>query len=672
MDVIVVATNEDSIQESLRMLLAEKYTVLAAQTLPQLLSIVTDQPVDVVILDEIFVSQNCVSVFDRLCSVSAEITCIVLAIHSVSETANQLRAKGVYDIIPKPFDHEALLSVVKRAVERSRLLAKLDAVKQPPRPNKLPQIGPSALEQQNQRKEMLESLRKFLRAISDVLVPEKLHTLVLDAVVEMFTLNKATLLLWSEEQQQMLMKAAVGLNVAGLEGYLAPWKSLTEWLRRNDQILNLDDPEAESEPEAMIEVKKELGLLQGRVCVPLTVKGRMIGILVLGKKATGKRLSDVEIEFLYLLSQQIAAIIENARHHRAAVVQKERYKEILQGVTSGLIATDASGRLLLLNKAAEQILNLKASDVSGHNVQRIGSVFADIINRTLREGKSFCRHEVTDPATKSLLGISTSLLTDDTGKPVGAVALFTDLSTVKLQAAGDFDEAWQRCALCMAQEIKNPLVAIRTFTQLLPQNYSDDKFRNEFAEIAIKEIDKLDGAVEKLLKFSQPLQMRPEQGDIVSLIEESLDQVLKETQKTDVQVVKHLEGVNGRTFFDRTLLNEAFVHVFRNALDAMPSGGTIDISMGVLQPANSSISRRHNGGPSGDFTEIRIADSGVGIEPEEMQNLFKPFYSKKVKGMGLGLAISQKIIREHKGDITISSTPQEGTTVTVVLPQGVV
>jgi PAS domain S-box-containing protein len=672
MDVIVVATNEDSIQESLRMLLAEKYTVLAAQTLPQLLSTVTDQPVDVVILDEFFVSQNCVAVFDRLCSVSAEITCIVLAIHSVSETANQLRAKGVYDIIPKPFDHEALLSVVKRAVERSRLLAKLDAVKQPPRPNKLPQIGPIALEQQNQRKEMLESLRKFLRAISDVLVPEKLHTLVLDAVVDMFTLNKATLLLWSEEQQQMLMKAAVGLNVAGLEGYLAPWKSLTEWLRRNDQILNLDDPEAESEPEAMIEVKKELGLLQGRVCVPLTVKGRMIGILVLGKKATGKRLSDVEIEFLYLLSQQIAAIIENARHHRAAVVQKERYKEILQGVTSGLIATDASGRLLLLNKAAEQILNLKASDVSGHNVQRIGSVFADIINRTLREGKSFCRHEVTDPATKSLLGISTSLLTDDTGKPVGAVALFTDLSTVKPQAAGDFDEAWQRCALCMAQEIKNPLVAIRTFTQLLPQNYSDDKFRNEFAEIAIKEIDKLDGAVEKLLKFSQPLQMRPEQGDIISLIEESLDQVLKETQKKDVQVVKHLEGVNGRTFFDRTLLNEAFLHVFRNALDAMPSGGTIDISMGVLQPANSSVSGRHNGGPSGEFTEIRIADSGVGIEPEEMQNLFKPFYSKKVKGMGLGLAISQKIIREHKGDITISSTPQKGTTVTVVLPQGVV
>jgi PAS domain S-box-containing protein len=670
MDVIVVATNEGSIQESLRVLLGEKYTVLVAHSLPQLLSTVTDQPVDVVVLDEFFASQNCVTVFDQLRSVSAEITCIVLAIHSVSETANQLRAKGVYDIIPKPFDRESLLSVVRRAVERSRLLAKLDAVKQPPRPKKIPQAGPVVFEQQNQRKEMLESLRKFLRAISDVLVPEKLHALVLDAVVEMFTLNKAALLLWSEEQQQMLMKAAVGLNVAGLEGYLAPWRSLTEWLRRNDQILNLDDPEAESEPEAMIEVKKELALLQGRVCVPLSIKGRMTGILVLGKKATGKRLSDVEIEFLYLLSQQIAAIIENAQHHRAAVVQKERYKEILQGVASGLIATDASGRLLLLNKAAEQILKLKASDVNGHNVQRIGSVFADIINRTLREGKSFCRHEATDPATRSLLGISTSLLTDDSGKTVGAVALFTDLSTVK-PLGGDFDEAWQRCALCMAQEIKNPLVAIRTFTQLLPQNYSDDKFRNEFAEIAIKEIDKLDGAVEKLLKFSQPLQLRPEQGDIISLLEESLDQALKETQKTDVQVVKHLEGVNGRTFFDKALLNEAFVHVFRNALDAMPSGGTIDISMGVLQPANSAIGR-HNGSSSGEFTEIRIADSGVGIEPEEIQNLFKPFYSKKVKGMGLGLAISQKIIREHKGDITISSTPQKGTTVTVVLPQGVV
>jgi PAS domain S-box-containing protein len=672
MDVVVVASNENSIQESLRLLLGEKYMVLVARALGDLLAAVRDHPVDVVILDEFLGNENCLSVYERLRSVSAEVTCIGLAVQTFSEAAGELRAKGVYDILGKPFDRDALLAVVERAVERARLMARLAAAKLPrARAKEVSSAAPTGGEHSSQRKEMLDALRKFLRAVTDVLVPERLHSLVLDAVVEMFTLNKAALLLWNEENQQMLMRAAIGLDVAGLEGYKAPWKSLVDWLRRNDQILNLDEPDSEADPNEMLEVKKEMALLHGRLCVPLAAKGRIIGLLVLGRKITGKRLSDIELEFLYLLSQQIAAIIENARHHRAVVVQKERYKEILQGVTSGLIAADSSGRLLVLNKAAEQILKVKASEITGQNVQRIGSLFADIINRTLREGKSFHRQEVVDPATKALLGISTSLLTDDTGKPVGAVALFTDLSTVKPHAGADVDEGWQRCALCMAQEIKNPLVAIRTFTQLFPQNYLDEKFRNEFAAIALKEIDKLDAVVEKLLKFSQPLQLRLEQGDINFILEETLDRVLNDSERQNVVVTKKLESPNGRPLvFDKNLLSEAFVQVFRNALEAMPSGGTLDITSGTRRNNHPGDAGKGNGFTVPAFTEILIADSGPGIPPEEIPNLFKPFYSRKVKGMGLGLAISQKIIREHKGDITISSEPNKGTTVKVVLPQG--
>ncbi|RJP14014.1 MAG: response regulator [Candidatus Abyssobacteria bacterium SURF_5] len=668
MDVVVIASNENSIQESLRMLLGERYMVLVARSLPQLINIVNDHPVDVVILDEFLGAENCAWAFDQLRSVSPEITCIVLALQTISEAASELRAKGAYDIVSKPFDREVLLTVISRAVERSRLMARLAAAKQPVRTTE--PLPFDAVEPSSERKEMLDSLRRFLRAVTDVLAPERLHALVLDAVVEMFSLNKAVLLLWNEEKQRMVMKAAVGLQVTGLEGYEAPWKSLMQWLHRHDQILNLDDPAREAEPGEMLEVRKEMALLQGRLCVPLTAKGKMSGVLVLGRKITGKRLSDVEIEFLYLLSQQIAAIIENARHHRAVLVQKERYKDILQGVTSGLIATDAAGRLLLLNKAAEQILKVKAADVTGHDVQRIGSMFADIVNRTLREGKSFCRHEVTDPATKALLGISTSVLTDDAGKPVGAVALFTDLSTVKSHAGMDVDEAWQRCALCMAQEIKNPLVAIRTFTQLFPQNYADEKFRTEFAQIALKEIDKLDAVVEKLLKFSQPLQLRPEQGNINNLIEEALNQALQDADKPNVVINKNFETANGIGMFDRNLLGEAFVQVFRNALDSMPSGGTLNISAATRTGETSAAGAQGNGSSVPTVTEICISDSGSGIAPEDMGNLFKPFYSKKVKGMGLGLAISRKIIQGHKGDISVLSEPNRGTTVKVVLPHG--
>jgi PAS domain S-box-containing protein len=351
-------------------------------------------------------------------------------------------------------------------------------------------------------------------------------------------------------------------------------------------------------------------------------------------------------------------------------VQKEKFEEILQSVTSGLMATDSEGRLIVFNKAAEQILRLNASEMTGQSVQRVGSVFADIVFRTLREEKSFCRQEVVDPATKSMLGISTSLLTDDGGKPIGAVILFTDLSTVKRPGVGDKEDTWQRCALCMAQQIKNPLVAIRTFMQLFSDDEADKKARGEFSKIALGEIDKLDAVVERLLRFSQPLEARAESGDIQSFLEEKIEQIVDTAKTQNVKLETKFEMANGHISFDRNLLSEAFVQILNNALEAMPSGGTLTVATRTSRYPNGHLDGRDNGVPPGMVAEISIADTGLGMGPEEMPNLFEPFHTSKVKGMGLGLAIARRIIRLHDGDIVISSESNKGTVVKVILPQG--
>jgi len=674
MNAIVIASSEHSIQEALRVLLGEEHILVPARTLPQLLNALVEHPVDIVIIDEFLENTDCVSVFQRMRTLSPDITCILLAVRTDTEMAREIRAKGVYDIVAKPFDKNALLAAVDRALERSHLRQRIAAAERAPaQMPPLPAVPgvPNGEASLAHPRELQESLRKFLKAVSDVLLPEKLHAPILDAVVEMFAINKAALLLHDEKSQQMRMKAAVGLDSAVLNGYgMIPWTGMISWLRKNDRILNLDDPELQVYSEEMLGIKKELDLLQGRICVPLVVRGRLMGVLVLGKKVTGRRLSDSELEFLYLLSQQIAAIIENAKQQQAVFVQKERFEEILQGVTSGLLATDSEGRLTIFNKAAEQILGLEAVEIMGQSVQRIGSLFADIVFRTLREGKAFHRHEMVYPPTKALLGISTSLLTDSEGKPIGAVVLFTDLSTVK-KPAGDTDDTWERCALCLAQEIKNPLVAIRTFTQLFPESYADEKFRNEFSEIAIKEIDKLDGIVERLLRFSQPLEIKPESTDINSLLEEEIDRIVEKAKAQKVSVKKDFGTTNGRLLFDRNLLKEALGQIFHNALEAMPSGGTLTVSTATRDYPSSTRDVDENGIPPGPVTEISIDDTGIGITPEEMPILFKPFHTSKVKGMGLGLSISRRIVRGHHGDITVSSESNKGTSVKVLLPRGV-
>ena len=674
MDVIVVASSEGSIQQSLRMLLGQDHFLVPARTLPELLNAIIERPVDVVILDEFLESAECASVFRRLRTLSPDVTCIMLTVQADSDMAREMRAKGVYDIVDKPFDKDALFASVERALERSCLLQKLAAAKtissRPSTETGLQGVSP-ADSQTTQRREMLDSLRKFLKAAADVSKPERLYSLMLDAVVEMLAINKAVLLLHTDEPPRMLIKAAVGIDAASLHDYrMSPWTGAVSWLKRYDQILNLDDPDSHAQSEEMLAIEKELNLLQARVCVPLIASGRFIGLLALGKKVTGKRLFEADLEFLYLLSQQIAAIIDNARQHRAVFVQKEKFEEILRSVTSGLMATDFEGRLIVFNKAAEQILGLKASEMIGQSVQRVGSVFADIVFRTLREEESFCRKEVVDPATKSLLGISTSLLTDAGGKPIGAVALFTDLSTVKRPGVDDKGDAWQRCALSMAQQIKNPLVAIRTFTQLFPDSGSDTKARDEFSKIALGEIDKLDAVVERLLKFSQPLDVQAEPGDIHAFLDEKIGNIVETAKLQNIRVEKKFEMANGHISFDRNLLSEAFVQILDNAIEAMPSGGTLTVATRTSRYPNSQLDGQDNGIPPGMVAEISIADTGVGMGPEEMPNLFEPFHTSKVKGMGLGLAIARRIVRVHHGDVVISSESNKGTVVKVILPQG--
>ncbi len=674
MDVIVIASSERSIQETLRVLLGEERVIISAATLPHLMSAIVEQPVDLVIIDEFLENTDCASVFERLRSLGPDTTCIMLTVQANSDTAREMRAKGVYDVVAKPFDKETLLAAVTRALERARLVERIAAAEATTTQDAAANAPITATSDESavpQRREMLDSLRKFLKAVTDVSEPSRLYDLVLDTVVEMFSINRATLLLCGEGAGPMRIAAAVGLDRERLTDYAAaPWTGIASWLRKHEQVIDLDNPELRMDPEETAAIGKELGLLRSRICVPLMAGGRLIGSLAVGKKVTGRRLSGEEIEFLCMLAGQIAAIIESTRRHRDVFVQKERFEKILCGVTSGLMATDSEGRVTVFNEAAEQMLGIKASEVMGQSIQRVGSIFADLVFTTLRDNESLGRREVVDPATRALLGISASLLTGSDREPVGVVLLFTDLSAATSRGAGSTDEVWQRCALCLAQEIKNPLVAIRTFTQLFPESYADEKFREEFSGIALKEIDRLDDVVERLLRFAQPLELAAKPDDIHSLLEEEIDRLSDEAKKKDVALKKIFRFADGRTTFDRDLMREALDQILNNALEAMPSGGTLSVSTGEAVYPDPKSPARGNGVPPGKVAEILISDTGVGISPEEMADLFKPFHTSKVKGMGLGLSISRRIIREHRGDITVLSEPDKGTTVKVILPHG--
>ena len=214
----------------------------------------------------------------------------------------------------------------------------------------------------------------------------------------------------------------------------------------------------------------------------------------------------------------------------------------------------------------------------------------------------------------------------------------------------------------LAHEIRNPLVAIRTFTQLLPERYQDAEFREGFQGLALKEVDRICGLLNDLLSFARP--SRPNvaeenMNDVVNGIARILE---TEAKEKGVEITRDF-GLNlPRVWIDREQMKQVFMNLILNAIQAMREGGSIFISTRLIS--------RDEAGHSGQFVQVEVRDTGIGIPAENLDHIFDPFFTSKDEGSGLGLSISHQIVQEHGGYVTVESKVGVGTTFFINLPTG--
>jgi len=214
----------------------------------------------------------------------------------------------------------------------------------------------------------------------------------------------------------------------------------------------------------------------------------------------------------------------------------------------------------------------------------------------------------------------------------------------------------------LAHEIRNPLVAIRTFTQLLPERYDDAEFREGFQGLALKEVDRICGLINDLLSFARPSKpnVAPENvNDVVENIARILETQAKEKS---VGIAREFGENLPKVWIDREQMKQVFMNLILNAIQAMREGGSISIS---TRPVS-----RNGAEPSGDFVQVEIRDTGIGIPEENLQHIFDPFFTSKDEGSGLGLAVSHQIVQEHGGFVTVESQIGKGTAFFVHVPVG--
>lgn len=211
----------------------------------------------------------------------------------------------------------------------------------------------------------------------------------------------------------------------------------------------------------------------------------------------------------------------------------------------------------------------------------------------------------------------------------------------------------------LAHEIRNPLVSIKTYFQLLPERYDDRDFRERFQKVAAREVDRISRLVEDLLVFARPSNPRFQSinphdllREVITLIESTADQrhVALELDLDD-------EGY-GEILCDPEQIKQVLLNICHNAFDAVNGPGAL------------SFRTRFDSGPEGTgFLHIGIEDSGAGMSEAEIEKLFTPFYTTKPSGTGLGLAISKQIVEEHLGSVSVESRPGQGSTFHIHLPK---
>jgi len=636
MNVLLVLAEERAICESLRAALPETDFVILEPSLDRALRRLISVKVDALVVDDSpHLGHQALS---RLVESFPQIPAIVLSGRGGPEHLAAWTLSGARACVVKPFSCEELRTAVERAIAARPQPGTLETVPHSPIPPAHPaqeMVKLSAIGQHQM------ALRWITRTSSHIEDPRRLSQSLVDSGTDIFDAVRCAVLL--ESGGSVRVAVSNGMPPGVVETLRLSFSTgLMRWFDQNACLFDrLSNANAQS-------AVKEMQLMGARLAVPLLVYGRVSGALVLGEKASGLEYSLEERELLSVIGRCASMALEKAQAYRDTSMQQSRLDTILANITAGVVAVYPNKCIAMMNQQAERILQVRAVDVLGRSVQKLGSGFADVVLRTLEDGQARLRQEVRDTSIKATLGLSVTPMGPD-----GVVVVFSKLpeqAVSKSEVA--YSPFWEYLSGRVAQEIKNPMVAINTFAQLLPKKYQSEDFRESFFEVVQKEVGRINTVVETLFAFANQPELVLERADLNATVDSVLKAFDEELLSRSIKVEKELDPNAAEADLDPVRFAEALHNVVQNSVDAMPNGGTLKVS---TKRSNKKL-------------EVTVADTGPGIRREDAPMVFMPFYSTKERGMGLGLSMATRIAEEHDGDLKLEKSGDKGTAFKLSIP----
>ncbi len=391
---------------------------------------------------------------------------------------------------------------------------------------------------------------------------------------------------------------------------------------------------------------------------PIYERGEVVGVIGISRDITQRKQLEEEITEL-----------------------KNFNESIIQSIGSGLITLNLNNEITSFNNSAEEILGYKREEVVGKSIYDIfpSEVCEKLVSPVNTDYRYPLNREIEltrKDGSRVFIGYSVFSRIDNHNLRVGTIISFRDISQIKQMQMEvvrmDRLASMGVLASGIAHEVRNPLAGIKTMAQTLEEEMDPNDSRREYLTRIINQVNRLDELLKSLFSFAKPQQPDRKLQRLSEVIRE-VDILFEERfKKKNIKYIKKIDHQLPKIFVDFHQIQQVFINLYLNSLDAMPKGGEFEVSAEPIRTIIYPRDRRKKffieETKESLYIKVKVRDSGVGISPENKKVIFDPFFTTKPQGTGLGLSIVYRIIEEHKGEISVESEVGRGTTFTILLP----
>jgi len=677
MKALLLVANKQERLAQLQKLLGETHTLFTAESPADAVEFLQLTKVDVVVGAFDTHSPQVVQFFEQVKAVQRHCVTLYLAPPPPPDGAGDETSIPRTDfVLRRPFSREDLGQIVDQALEKQRLLEELASVRgqagTQPTPVTPKLTGDLSLSRIGQ------ILRDFAKAFSVKSDLPRALNLFLDAIAEFLRPSRMSILTRNAITREFEIRAHRGLQPQIAESLrLRANEGLPLWLMTEARIIHRAEVERRLHTPDYLDIHREMQALRTVASLPLIASGSLVGILNLGERVTGLPYTDDELEILFSLASQVTISIQDINLYEELQSQKTCIGNILTHMSSGVITIGIDEKIHIYNHRAAEILEKPSAEMIDEDLRHLPSPLGDLLYETLVHGVAYQKHEVVLPGRKRLLEVNTYQIFDEHRRVVGSALVFEDLTAQKQiyeeRLRADQLDFLNKFIGRMAHEIKNPLVSIKTFIELLEYQYDDPELREQFFHIVKYDVQTLDRITGKLLNFANKRSYRFEYGDINSSIYRSTSSIISSKKFVQRYQQNNCENSDGfyptlsniqitsaenlpLFLFDREQFENAVTYILMYLMPNMKNHDKILI--------DSKLDRDHDQ----EYISLSITGKMCALTTEELRQVFDPFSTEQSTLIDVGPCVARKIIDEHGGHLDVRQDKTGQATFVMTLP----